>query len=84
MSWEIIAISVIAAATVVWFLVSDRRARASDLNHRALHFATSPSYRHRPSAPETAASPRPYVPLGLSPSDRMFLEALAKRGKDQD
>ncbi|KKB78716.1 hypothetical protein VW35_09385 [Devosia soli] len=80
MSWEIVAISVIAAMTVIWFIWSDRRARASDLNHRARHFATAPAYRHR-SPGANAPAPQAYVPMGLSPSDRMFLEALAQNAK---
>ena len=82
MSWEIVAISVIAAATVIWFFWSDRRARASDLQHRARHFATAPAYRHRSPGAE-ASAPQPYVPMGLSPSDRMFLEALAQNAKNK-
>jgi hypothetical protein len=85
MSWEIVAIALIAAVTVIWFFVSDRRARASDINHRAVHFATAPAYRHRSAdAGPVLATKQTYVPMGLSPSDRMFLEALAKNAKARD
>jgi hypothetical protein len=51
---------------------------------KARHFAVDPAYRHRPVASTMAPTPQAYVPSGLSPSDRMFLEAIAKNARRQD
>lgn len=79
MVWQIIAIVLIAGATLYWFVRDERRQKLARLAARARHFATAPAFRHRGSAP---IAPRPDMPLGLSPSDRMFLEAFARRRKN--
>lgn len=78
MDWQIIAIWLIGGATLVWFLVSEKRQRFSALAEKARSFALDPAYRHRPTAP---VNPRSYVPTGLSQSDRIFLEAIAKNAR---
>lgn len=82
MDWQIIAIVLIAATTLVAFVRSERRQKLAAMAAQARHFATAPAYRHRASG--TVAPPPAYIPMGLSPSDRMFLQSLAKTAKNRD
>lgn len=78
MDWQIIAIVLITALTITWFLRTEKRAKFLAMAAKARHFATAPAYRHRASV---EPAPRAYVPAGLSPSDRQFLQALAKSAR---
>ncbi len=82
MDWQIIAIWLIAAVTLFSFMRSEKQQKAVALTARARHFATSPAYRHR--AAGTVAPGPAYIPMGLSPSDRMFLQSIAKTARRRD
>jgi hypothetical protein len=47
MAWQLLAIWIIVAATIVWFVRDERRAAARSLRRRAESFATNPAWRHR-------------------------------------
>lgn len=76
MDWQIIAIVLITATTLVAFVRSEKRAKVAAMAAQARHFATAPAYRHRASG--TVAPAPAYIPMGLSPSDRMFLQSIVK------
>lgn len=82
MDWQIVAIWLIAGATVYFFWRSEKQRRRATLHARARHFATAPAYRHR--AAGTVTPPPAYVPMGLSPADRMFLQSLARTARQKD
>ena len=82
MDWQIIAIWVIGGATLFWFSRSEQRQKFAALAEKARFFALDPAYRHRPTAP--VSSQQSYVPTGLSQSDRVFLEAIAKNARAND
>jgi len=82
MDWQIIAIVLIAATTLVAFVRSEKRQKLAAMAAQARHFATAPAYRHR-AAGSVAPAPA-YIPMGLSPSDRMFLQSIAKTAKRPD
>lgn len=79
MDWQIIAIVLIAASTLFAFVRSEKRQKVATMAAQARHFATAPAYRHRASG--TVAPAPAYIPMGLSPSDRMFLQSIAKTAK---
>lgn len=81
MDWQIIAIVLIGGTTLFWFSRSEQRQKFAALAEKARFFALDPAYRHRPTAPVTQQS---YVPTGLSQSDRVFLEAIAKNARAND
>lgn len=82
MDWQIIAIVLIAATTLFAFVRSEKRQKLAAMAAQARHFATAPAYRHR--AAGTVAPTPAYIPMGLSPSDRMFLQSIAKTAKRSD
>lgn len=82
MAWQIVAIWLITGVTLYFFWRSERQRRQETLAARARHFATAPAYRHR--AAGTVTPPPAYVPMGLSPSDRMFLQSLAHTARQKD
>ncbi|MFC3704936.1 hypothetical protein ACFOOL_09215 [Devosia honganensis] len=47
MAWQVLAIWIIVAASLVWFMRDERRRRLAMLERRARHFATAPAFRHR-------------------------------------
>ncbi|MBO9590519.1 hypothetical protein [Devosia sp.] len=79
MDWQIIAIVLIAASTLFAFVRSEKRHKVAAMAAQARHFATAPAYRHR--AAGTVAPAPAYIPMGLSPSDRMFLQSIARTAK---
>ena len=82
MDWQIIAIWLIAGVSIVYFLRSEKRQSFANLAEKARSFAMDPAYRHRPTAP--VSGQQSYVPTGLSQSDRVFLEAIAKNARAND
>lgn len=82
MAWQIVAIWLITGATVYFFLRSEKLRKRAALDAKARHFATAPAYRHR--AAGTVTPPPAYVPMGLSPADRMFLQSLARTARRKD
>lgn len=82
MDWQIIAIALIAAVTLYAFVRSEKRQKLAALSAQARHFATAPAYRHRASG--TVAPAPAYIPMGLSPSDRMFLQSIARTARPKD
>ncbi|MBN9333193.1 hypothetical protein [Devosia sp.] len=82
MDWQILAIWLITGVTLYYFLRSEKQRKHAMLEARARHFATAPAYRHR--AAGTVSTPPAYVPMGLSPSDRMFLQSLARTARQKD
>jgi hypothetical protein len=79
MDWQIIAIVLITATTLWAFLRSEKREKVAAMAAQARHFATAPAYRHR--AAGTVAPAPAYIPMGLSPSDRMFLQSIARTAR---
>lgn len=80
MAWEVVAIWLVVAVTLIVFVRSEKQREMAALRARARHFATAPAYRHH--SLEASHAPRhPYVPMGLAASDRLFLEDLARRRK---
>lgn len=82
MDWQIAAIGLITGVTLYCFWRSEKQRRRARLDARARHFATAPAYRHR--AAGTVAPPPAYVPMGLSPADRLFLQSLARTARRKD
>ncbi len=82
MDWQIIAIWLIAAVTLYTFVRSEKRQKAEALGAKAGHFGTAPAYRYR--AAGTVAQAPAYIPMGLSPSDRMFLQSIARTARRRD
>lgn len=82
MDWQIVAIWLIAGVTLYFFWRSEQRRRRAALAARARHYATAPAYRHR--AAGTVTPPPAYVPMGLSPADRLFLQSLARTARRKD
>ncbi|WP_156386010.1 hypothetical protein [Devosia sp. Root685] len=82
MDWQIIAIVLIAFVTIYSFVRSEKRQRVAAISAQARHFATAPAYRHR--AAGTVAPAPAYIPMGLSPADRMFLQTIAKTARRSD
>lgn len=82
MDWQILAIWLIAGATLYYFLRSEKQRKQARLEAEARHYATAPAYRHR--AAGTVTPPPAYVPMGLSPADRMFLQTLARTARRKD
>ena len=82
MTWEFCAIWVVAGLALILFFLNEHRRRSIFMADRARHFATAPAFRHRSTGP--AAAQPSYTPTGLSASDRMFLEAIAKNANTKD
>jgi len=79
MDWQIIAIVLIAASTLLAFVRSEKRRNLAKTAAQVRYFATAPAYRHR--AAGTVAPAPAYIPMGLSPADRMFLQTIAKTAR---
>jgi hypothetical protein len=75
-AWELIAIWIIIAAVVVWFVRDERQKRLSGLMEQARSFATDPAFRHR--EPESAMVSPARMPVAddLTPTTRSFLEKV--------
>jgi hypothetical protein len=80
MTWQIVAISLIAASAVAWFISTERR-RGSN---RAARPQTNGNFGSLSNAGALRAPAQTYSPMGLSAADRMFLDALAKNARSQD
>ena len=76
MAWELLAIWLVVGVTLIAFVRSERRREMATLKARARHYALAPAYRH-----QSAEGPLPQLstPTGLSQSDRLFLQTLARR-----
>lgn len=58
MAWELAAIWLIVAATIVWFVRDEGRRRLGRLTEQARVYATASSWQHREAAgPISAAQP---------------------------
>ncbi|SMQ85857.1 hypothetical protein SAMN06295905_3150 [Devosia lucknowensis] len=77
MLWELAAIWIIVAATVVWFIRDERRLRFEKLNERARAYATAPAWRHQP-APIRRVSPQA-AERDLTDIQRKFLEEMRRQ-----
>ena len=76
MAWELLAIWLIVATTVVFFIRDERRVRLERLDERARRFATAPAFRHRDPPPRQAAE-RPFR-QDLTVIQRRFAEELRR------
>jgi len=76
MAWELVAIWLIVGVTLFAFVRSEQRREMAALKARARHYAIAPAYRHQTV---DAPMPQAYMPTGLSQSDRLFLQTLARR-----
>lgn len=77
MVWELLAIWAIVAATLVWFVRDEKRARFERLAARARRYATGSAWRHREAAPQAPVA-RP-APRGLTDIQRKFIEEMQQR-----
>lgn len=77
MVWQLVAIWVIVAATIVWFVRDERRLQAeARLAAAARYYAQAPQYRH---VTVSAPVPRPAQRVGgLTASQRQFMQNFAK------
>jgi hypothetical protein len=79
MAWEVLAIWLIVAVTMTWFVRDERRRRSeADLERAARYYAHASKYRHA-SAESMAPPPLRPVTGGLSREQRVFIEALGRR-----
>ena len=76
MAWELLAIWLIVATTIVLFIRDERRIAGERLEERARSFATAPAYRHR-EPPPRQAPPRP-AGGDLTAIQRRFAEELRR------
>ena len=76
MAWELLAIWLIVATTIVLFIRDERRIAGERLEERARSFATALAYRHREPPPRQA----PTRPVGgdLTAIQRRFAEELRR------
>ena len=76
MAWELLAIWLVVATTIVLFIGDERRIAGERLEERARSFATAPAYRHREPPPRQA----PTRPAGgdLTAIQRRFAEELRR------
>lgn len=79
MAWELLAIWLIVATTIVLFIRDERRMASQRLEERARSFATTPAFRHREPPPRQA----PARALGgdLTAIQRRFAEELRRSGR---
>ena len=78
MAWELLAILLIVAVAVTWFVRDEKRARAdAEIERAARYYAHAPKYRHV-SAEPVALPTAPVRPRtgGLSSEQRAFIEAF--------
>ena len=79
MAWELLAIWLIVAATLVWFVRDEKRLRLDRLAARARQYATGSAWRHRePAPPAPLPAPRP-APRSTTDIQRKFIEELQQR-----
>ena len=76
MAWELLAIWLIVAATIVLFIRDERRIASARLEERARSFATASAFRHREPPPRQAPA-RP-VRGDLTAIQRRFAEELRR------
>ena len=76
MAWELLAIWLIVAATIVLFIRDERRIASARLEERARGFATATAFRHREPPPRQAPA-RP-VSGDLTAIQRRFAEELRR------
>ncbi|MGV8954531.1 MAG: hypothetical protein ACOH2M_25770 [Cypionkella sp.] len=81
MVWQLLAMWLIVAVTLVWFVRDERHRRDLKLRLQALRFAVTPHYRNRPSPPEPEVGPPPVRRAGLSAENRAFLEDFITRAR---
>lgn len=77
MAWELVAIWIIVAATIVWFVRDERRQNDARLNERARAYATGSAWRHRSAGVQT----RPLVDpdqRDLTDIQRRFIEEMRR------
>lgn len=80
MSWQFIAMWVVVAAAVIWFVRDERRRRADEeLALAARYYAHAPRFRHVATPPIAPLMPQPRQ-QSLLRSDRAYFEQfLGKR-----
>jgi hypothetical protein len=76
MAWELLAIWLIVATTIVLFIRDERRIAMARLEERARSFATAPAFRHREAPPRQAAAP--LIRQDLTAIQRRFAEELRR------
>lgn len=75
MAWELLAIWIIVAATIIWFVRDERRVTAQSLQRQAERFATNPAWRHQSAADRLSAGGQDRDMLALH---RKFAEELRR------
>lgn len=76
MEWELLAIWLIVAATIVLFVRDERRMRMDRLTEQARRLATAPAWRHRDFSPRETAQ-RPFR-QDMTLIQRRFAEELRR------
>lgn len=76
MAWELLAIWLIVATTIVLFVRDERRIAMARLDERARSYATAPAWRHREPPPRQTAE-RPFR-QDLTAIQRRFAEELRR------
>ena len=80
MAWELVAIWLIVAATVIWFIRDEDRIKQQKLAERARLYATGAAWRHMPRpAVEPMVSRIVAAPGKQSALQTKFLEELRRR-----
>lgn len=78
MAWELAAIWLIVAATLVWFMRDEKRLRQEKLAEKARLYATGAAWRHRAGAPLAAAAPSAAHQQNLTALQAKFLEEIRR------
>lgn len=77
--WQFVAIVVIVALTVLWFVRDERRRKDRALAAKAHYFATTPQYRPTPPKPvATPSAQQPRRSSGLLQADRDYFKKLIR------
>ena len=79
MIWQLLAMWLIVAVTIVWFVRDEGQRRDLKQRLQAQRFAATPHYRGPYREPEMA--PPPLRRRTLSAADRAFLENIANKGR---
>ena len=79
MAWQLVAIWMIVAAVVTWFIRDERRRRSdAELARAARYYAHAPQYQHR-SVEAAVTVPSPVLRRTLDDRDRAFMERFLRQ-----
>lgn len=81
MIWQLLAMWLIVAVTIVWFVRDERQRRDLKLRLQAAHFAVTPHYRASYVEPQPEPARPPLQRPTLSAANRAFLEDFIDRAR---